>query len=99
MEALRIHQEKVRAGKVSPLELVSLLTDNVTDMVVCRIQEKMKKRYGPNTALVVRDTSGIDWDWELVIEELHSRLKEVSNPFDKVIWILSSRKNRIFRVV
>ena len=65
-------------------------------MVVKRIEKKLSKRYGPNTALVVRDTSGVDWDWDLVGDAIKDRLKSVQNPFDTGIWILSSAKNKNF---
>ena len=59
----------------------------------------MNKRFGPNTALVVRDTSGVDWDWDLVADTVKQSLHGIGNPFDEGIWILSTAKDRIFRVV
>jgi hypothetical protein len=99
LEALRAHVEKVKAGKADALERVSSLNGNITEVVLTRIQAKMNKRYGLNTALVVRDTSGVDWDWSLVIQDLCNHLKHIPNPFDKGIWILSCSKDRIFHVV
>jgi hypothetical protein len=96
---LKIHLAKVKEGKADPFERVSCLSGNVSEMVVKRIEKKLTKRYGPNTALVVRDTSGVDWDWDLVVDAIKDRLKSVHNPFDMGIWILFSSKNRIFRVV
>ena len=99
LEALRAHVEKVKAGKADALERVSSLNGNITEVVLTRIQAKMNKRYGLNSALVVRDTSGVDWDWSLVIQDLCNHLKHIPNPFDKGIWILSCSKDRIFHVV
>jgi hypothetical protein len=97
--ALKIHLTKMKEGKADPFERVSYLSGNVSEMVVKRIEKKLIKRYGPNTALVVRDTSGVDWDWDLVVDTIKDRLKSAHNPYDMGIWILSSTKNRIFRVV
>jgi hypothetical protein len=99
LEALKVHMTKVKEGKADLFERVSCLSGNVSEMVVKRIEKKLTKRYGPDTALVVRDTSGVDWDWDLVVDAIKDRLKSVHNPFDKGIWIISSAKNRIFRVV
>ncbi|MEW6574181.1 MAG: hypothetical protein AB1374_11175 [Bacillota bacterium] len=58
----------------------------------------MKKNYVPATALVVHDTSGVDWDWDLVIDELVKRLELNRNPFDMGVWILNLTKDRLFKV-
>ena len=99
LEALKRHLAKVKEGKADPFDWGSCLSGNVLEMVVQRIRKKLTKRYGPKTALVVRDTSSVDWDWKLLLDAIKDRLKSVHNPFDMGIWILSSAKNRIFRVV
>lgn len=47
----------------------SCLHGNVTNTIVCRIQKEMQKDYGCNVALVVRDSSPVGWDWNLVVEQ------------------------------
>jgi hypothetical protein len=69
------------------------------DMIVSRIQEKLNKDYGQNVALVVRDTSPLDWEWDRVLDQIRSKLNLSRNPFDKGIWIISYSKDRIFRVL
>ncbi|HWP56393.1 MAG TPA: hypothetical protein VNL14_00740 [Candidatus Acidoferrales bacterium] len=99
LETLKAHLTKVKAGEADPLERVSSLSGNVIEVVASRIGAKMNKKYGANTALVVRDTSGVDWDWDLVVTDLGNSLRGQVNPFDKGIWILSSSKERIFHVL
>ncbi len=98
-EALKRHLEAVERGEESIFELVSCLQDNVSQMALNRIQPKLYKDYGSNTALVIRDISPLDWDWEDVIEDLAKSLDLRNNPFDKGIWIISLSSNQIFRVV
>lgn len=97
--ALRKHLDEVKAGKASPLDRVSCLQGNVTQMIVSRILPKMEKDYGPNVGLVIRDTSPVSWDWELVVDEIRSQLNSPTNPFDKGIWIISFRKDKIYRII
>ena len=99
IDALRKHLADVSAGKANPLERVSCLQGNVTDMIVNRIQSKLRKDYGSNVALVVRDSSAVCWDWDLVVDHAKSILDLRKNPFDKGIWVISFRKDRIFRLV
>ena len=99
LEALKAHLEKVKAGLADPLERVSCLNTNVSSILIQRIRAKMNKRYGSDTALVVRDTSGVDWDWDLVADDIRQKLGNIQNPFDKGIWIVSATKDRIFRIV
>ncbi len=66
LPVLKAHLAKVKASLADPLERVSCLNTNVGSSLVQRIRAKINKRYGPNTALVVRNTSGVDWDWDLV---------------------------------
>lgn len=90
--ALKAHLERVRAGLADPLERVSCLNTDVVSIFVQRIRAKMNKRYGPNTALVVRDTSGVDWDWNLVSDTVKQLLQGSENPFDKGIWVVSAQR-------
>lgn len=106
LESLKNHLEDIKAGKVNPLHRASCLQGNVTKMIVSRIESKLKKDYGTNVALVVRDTSPVGWDWDMVIEQIKTQM-EVQienlnferNPFDKGIWIITYLKDRIYRVL
>lgn len=99
IEALRRHLDEVKAGKANPLERVSCLQGNVTKMIVNRILPKLKKDYGSNVGLVVRDTSPVCWDWEMVVDDIRRMLALQRNPFDKGIWIMSFRKDKIYRII
>ena len=79
----------------------SALSGNVADNAYKRILAKMSKDYGKNVALVVRDVSPLDWDWDLCLSELTKKLKNIRNPFDEGVWILttSQNQNKIFRVL
>lgn len=95
-EALRAHLERVARGE-EKLQFSSL-SDEVSDQLVGRLQSKMMNDYGSNAALVVRDTSGVDWDWDDVIPTIRSRLDLTKNPFSLGIWMLSRAKDRLFQI-
>lgn len=99
LDALKRHLSDVKAGKADPLKCVSCLQGNVTEMIVRRIQPKLKNNYGPNVALVVRSSSPLNWDWESVADQIKSKLNLVRNPFDKGIWVIPNSKDRIIRLV
>ena len=99
IEALRQHLVDVRAGKANPLERGSCLQENVVYMIVDRIRPKLQKDYGPFVALVIRDSSPVCWDWDLVLDQIKSMLYLQKNPFDKGLWIVSFRKDRIYRII
>lgn len=99
LEALKAHLKKVIAGLADPLDRVSCLNTDVRSILIQRIRTKMNKRYGSDTALIVRDTSGVDWDWDLVTDEIRRELESILNPFDKGIWIVNASKDRIFHVL
>jgi len=98
-KAFEAWYEEVKQGKRSIFERVSCLSGNVSEMVIGQIQKKLKKNYGPNTALVIRHASGVDWDWDMVIENIKNMLVLSHNPYDKGIWIISNNKDRIFRIL
>ena len=50
-------------------------------------------------ALVIRDTSGCDWEWNEVAEDIRSRLDLSRNPFVEGVWVLSRVKDKLFRIV
>jgi hypothetical protein len=99
IEALRKHLVDVKTGKANPRYRASCLQGNVIAMIVSRIQSKFKKDYGPNAALVIRDTSPVDWDWDMVIDQIKPQLSSGQNPFDKGIWILTYAKDKIYRIL
>ena len=98
LAALTKHLADVKAGKAHPMDRISCLQGNVSEMLLSRIKPKLIKDYGPNTALVIRDTSPLDWDWALVADEIKSNLCFYKNPFDKGIWIISFSKDKILRL-
>jgi hypothetical protein len=99
IESLRLHVELVRQGKAEPLERAGSLGSNVTESLKQRLHAKMAKRYGPNTALVIRDTSGVDWNWDLMVDELKASYGDQLNPFDRGIWILNRSKDRLSQLL
>jgi hypothetical protein len=98
-KAFEAWYKEVKQGKRSIFEWVSCLSGNVSEMVIEQIQKKLKKNYGPNTALVIRHVSGVDWGWDAVVENIKNILVSSHNPYDKGIWIISNNKDRIFRVL
>jgi hypothetical protein len=99
IEALRQHLADVRCGRANPLERVSCLQGNVTDMILNRIKPKLRKDYGSNVALVIRDASPVPWDWNLVVDHIRNMLSAERSPFDKGVWIITHRMDRIYRIV
>lgn len=97
VEALAEHNKKVAEGKEKPQ--FSSFSEDVLAQAANRINEKLVKSYGPNTALVVRDTSVLDWDWDSVIEELKEKTKSKKSPFTKGIWILNYAKTQLYQVI
>lgn len=97
LEALREHNKRVKAGLEKPQ--FSSLSGNVLEQVAQRINKKLLKSYGSNTALIIRDTSGVNWDWDLVIDQLKGKLELERNPFDKGIWILDLARTKLYQVV
>jgi hypothetical protein len=121
LKALEQHVEEVRTGNADPRDRVSKLSGprdrekpressgNVTESIKDRLRDKLKMRYGANTALVIRDTSGVDWDWdeipvfqeifESVLKELKEELGLAENPYDKGIWLVNRSRDRVFRLI
>ena len=96
IEALTRQQELVKKGLKRPQ--FSSLQGNVLEQLADCITAKLKKRYGSYTALVVRDTSPLSWNWDKVKEPLIVRLKLLENPFDKGIWILGYDKAKLYEL-
>ncbi len=98
-EAMKRHNEAVERGEASIFDFVSCLQGNVSQIAKNRIQPKLDKDYGPNTALVVRDVSPLGWDWETVRDDLKSSLDLRNNPYEKGIWLITSSGSEIFQIV
>ena len=73
--------------------------DDVVETLVRRISKKLSNDYGKNTALVVRDTSGCDWEWDEVAEDIASKIHLSRNPFDEGIWLLTRTKDKLFEII
>ena len=86
---------KERPGKS---RIGSHLQGNVLEQLAKRLDDKTKKRYGDRTALVVRDSSGVDWDWEDIADDIHRLVKDMGNPFDMGIWVVNRTKTRLQRL-
>jgi hypothetical protein len=99
IESLKRHVELVRQGKAEPMQRASSLGGNVTESLKERLHAKMARRYGPNTALVIRDTSGVDWDWDVMVGDLKASFGDQLNPFDRGIWLLNRSKDRLFQLL
>lgn len=99
LEALKEHLADVKAEKANPLDKASCLKGNVTEMIVSRIQPKLKKDYGANVALIIRDASPVGWDWDMLIDQIKSHLCLERNPFDKGIWIITYQKDKFYNML
>lgn len=96
LESLREHLKRVAEGKEKPK--ISTLSGNVFDQVIDRINRKLQKSYGPCTALVIQDTSGVVWDWDIVIGQIREEIESKRNPYDKGIWVLNKPMTKIYRI-
>lgn len=98
IEALRAHVEDARMSQAHPLAHVSSLTGDVTAALSVRLRSKFRMRYGTHTALVIRDCSGVDWDWDLELPNIRVELASEIIPFDEGVWIVNRTKDRLFRL-
>jgi hypothetical protein len=89
-DAIRAHLQRVKEGK-EQIEF-NCLSQNVFAILVERIKAKVNKRYGSNIALVIRDTSGVPWEWKQVVPLVQENLNVKHIPFDHGIWLLSRCK-------
>ena len=74
------------------------LQRNVLNQLINRLDDKNLKRYGKDTALVIRDSSGVDWNWEYVAEEIRYIMGQRFDPYDMGIWILNRTKSQLIRL-
>lgn len=98
IEAYGQHIADVKDKKASPFEWLSCLPGNVTQMLVNRVISKLNRDYGPNVALVVRDTAPLPRHWDRYIDDIKECLSSERNLFDKGIWIITDSKDRIYRI-
>ena len=98
-DAQRAHLEKVKSGKASIFEQVSALSGNVSETLVQRILAKSKKDYGTNAALVIRDSTGVFWDWENIIPNISACLGNTRLPFQRGVWLITYTKDRIIQII
>lgn len=86
---------KERPGKS---RLGSCLGGNVLNQLMKRLDDKIQKRYGERTALVVRDSSGVDWDWEYIADDVQRLIEDKGSPYDMGIWVVNRTKTRLHRL-
>jgi hypothetical protein len=91
LDMLKAHLQRVKEGKEQVK--INCLSENVLAVLIDRINSKLRKRYGNNVALVVRDTSGVSWDWKQVVPQLQAGLSRQTVHFDRGIWLLSCCKS------
>ena len=75
------------------------LRDYVLANLIAAIHKKSLSRHQKHTALVIRHSSGVDWDWEMEMSEIRSRLSDVVCPFDEGVWIIDRTMTRIWRLL
>lgn len=94
LDELKRHIASVKAGKEEPLFTSS---QEAATRLKNRICEKLKKDYGPSVALVVRDTSRLDLEWDSQIgdisEWIRMKIEKRKSPFDKGVWIFNKDKD------
>lgn len=76
----------------------SYLQGNVLAQLAVRLDKKSLMRYAGQTALVIRDSSGVDWDWEGIRPQVEEYLEQRGNPFQLGIWIVNRTKTRLHRI-
>lgn len=96
LDAFKKHLSDVKDGEASHFDRVSCLGEGPFETIVSGIKKKCQNSYGNNTALVVRDTSPIDWGWSGVIDRIMADVDR--NPFDKGIWIINDQKDKIYKI-
>jgi len=76
----------------------SRLQANVLAQLAGRLDKKSLRRYGGRTALVIRDSSGVDWDWEDIRPQAKEYLQQRGNPYQLGIWVVNRAKTRLHRI-
>jgi hypothetical protein len=86
------------SSRPSQSRIGSCLSGNALQQLAERLKKKSLMRYGERCALVIRDSSGVDWDWEELKTQVKAYLEEYGNPFDMGIWIVNRTKTRLHRI-
>lgn len=95
IEFQKIHLDNSQYGSAEPIiNSIQSATENLVE----RIKAKSNKDYGTNTALLIRDTSGVAWNWDVQKRKIIGKTKRLRNPYDKGIWIINRDKSKIFRI-
>jgi hypothetical protein len=87
---------RLLAPEMAHAQVLTRIRNRVANFVRLRLRSKFKMRYGPHTALVIGDSSGVDWDLE--IPDVRRELGSEANPFDEGVWILNRTKDRLFQL-
>lgn len=82
-----------------PSQPASHLQGNVLASLLQRVRQKLQNNYGARTALVIRSTSGIDWDWDTQLQDVHRELNGQQNHFDSGVWLVNRQMDRMFIVL
>jgi len=83
-------------GNFDPNTFVATCSADAVKMLLIRLEKKLQKRYGANTALVIRSASGVDWDWDVHIDDIRHNIETHENPFDRGIWLLNRQMDQLF---
>jgi len=104
IESLRQHIEKVKNKEASVWDRVSCLSEEPLENLLKKIENKLLKDYGPDAALVIRDTSGTEWDWKDMTPKINSEIRNIlsqqnlNTPYNKGIWLVSSDGRELFQL-
>jgi hypothetical protein len=88
----RLENPKSKSG----LPVRSFDIDTIPQLIN-RIIKKSRKDYGKNVALVIRQVSGVPWDFEVELDKIRLRIDLINNPYDRGIWLLTI-KGGIIRI-
>ena len=82
-----------------PTAPASHLQGNVSQSLLQRLQGKLLKRYGVGTALVIRNASGVDWDWDTQLDEIRRALNGQQGGFDRGVWLINRQMDKLYKVL
>jgi hypothetical protein len=75
------------------------LQGNVSESLLLRLRSKLQKRYGVGTALVIRNASGVDWDWDTHLDEIRRTIGGQHNHFDCGVWLINRQMDQLYKVL
>lgn len=92
-------QNLLRRGEMQTVKIQnSQLEGNVLGILIKRLSKKFEKSYGLNVALVVRGTSGVNWDWDLILPTVRQIFCGKRNPYERGVWLLSFNNTQLTRI-